>query len=292
MKLRISKRLNLSTRIKYLRGVTPKKSCVVSYLAQHIERGEGNIMHLSNIVIILSRPSESGNVGAVCRAMKNMGLSRLRIVTPEKVLDDSVIKARAVHAADVWEQAEHFNSLQDAIADCSFVMGTTRRRGEKRKNISLLPREAAAYIIEKSGQTALVFGNERTGLEEKELAVCSMASHIPVDDRFPSLNMSHAVQIYTYELFLAAAEKSSHEEEKKKRWVPAERAVLDSAVKVMTDSLESIGFYKQYGREDQECFLRDIFSRAEITLKEVRYLEQLFKKVAILEKKQCLQKKS
>jgi tRNA/rRNA methyltransferase/tRNA (cytidine32/uridine32-2'-O)-methyltransferase len=111
-----------------------------------------------------------------------------------------------------------------------------------------------------------------------------MASHIPVDDVFPSLNLSHAVQIYAYELFLAAAEKK-FPGEKSSQWVPVERSVLDSAVTVMTDSLESIGFYKQYGREDQERFLRDIFSRAEINLKETRYLEELFKKTAILVKK-------
>ncbi len=241
-----------------------------------IHRGE----HLSaNIIIILSRPSESGNVGAVCRVMKNMGLSQLRIVAPEMPLDDSVIRARSVHAEDIWEQAGHFETLQEAVADCSLVIGTTRRRGEKRKNISIPPRETAAYIMHKSGKTAVVFGNERTGLEQNELALCSMASHIPTDEVFPSLNLSHAVQIYAYELFLASAEK------KPSRWVPVERTVLDSTVKVMSDALASIGFYKQYGREDQERFFRDILSRAEITLKETRYLEQLFKKIAVLGKK-------
>jgi tRNA/rRNA methyltransferase/tRNA (cytidine32/uridine32-2'-O)-methyltransferase len=241
-------------------------------------------MSLENIIIILSRPSESGNVGAVCRVMKNMGIFQLRIVAPEKPLDYSVMQARAVHAADVLEQAEYFDHLKDAIADCSIVIGTTRRRGEKRKPISITPREAAAYVVEKAGKIAIVFGNERTGLEQDELALCTMASHIPTDEVFPSLNLSHAVQIYAYELFLAFEEKCSPRE-KSSQWVPVEREKLDSAVKVMTDSLESIGFYKQYGREDQERFLRDIFSRAGTTLKEVRYLEELFKKVAILGRK-------
>jgi tRNA/rRNA methyltransferase/tRNA (cytidine32/uridine32-2'-O)-methyltransferase len=258
------------------------------------KRGEGRKMPLSNIMIVLSRPSESGNVGAVCRAMKNMGLSRLSIVAPEMPLDDSVIRARAVHAADVWEHANHFDTLQAALADCSVVIGTTRRLGEKRKNINITPRETAAYLMEKSGQCAIVFGNERTGLEKEELDLCNIASYIPADDVFPSLNLSHAVQIFTYELFLASTKTASAAndslenrllEEKTSRWVPVERNVIDSAVKVMTDSLESIGFYKQFGREDQERFLRDVFARAEITLKETRYLEELFKKMAILAKK-------
>ncbi len=237
---------------------------------------KGRTMLQKNIIIVLSRPSESGNVGAVCRVMKNMGLSRLRIVAPEMPLDSSLIISRAVHAGDVWEQAEHFENLKDALADCSLVVGTTRRLGEKRKNISLSPKETAAYIMGKGGKTAVVFGNERTGLEKEEIDLCSMASHIPASDAFPSLNLSHAVQIYAYEFFLASAE------EKSSRWVPADRTALDFMVQVMSNSLASIGFYKQYGREDQEHFFRDIFSRAGTTLKEARYLEQLFKKIAIL----------
>ncbi len=235
-------------------------------------------MPLADIVIVLSRPAESGNVGAVCRAMKNMGLSKLRIAAPEFPLEDQTIRARAVHAGDIWEQAGHFETLEDAIGDCSLVIGTTRRRGQSRKNISISPRETAEYITGRSGKTALVFGNERTGLEKNELALCSMASHIPADDSFPSLNLSHAVQIYAYELFLAAARGPVSQ------WVPVDRTVLDPAVKVISDSLEALGFYKQYGREDQERFFRDIFSRAGITLKETRYIEQLFKKIAFLGK--------
>ncbi len=237
-------------------------------------------MSLNNIIIILSRPAESGNVGAVCRVMKNMGLSQLRIVSPEMPLDNSLILSRAVHAGDIFEKAERFETLDDAVADCSLVIGTTRRRGEKRKSISISPRETASYVMGKNGKTAIVFGNERTGLEKEELDLCSVSSHIPSDDAFPSLNLSHAVQIYAYELFLAAAG------EKSGQWVPADRAVLDSMVKVMSDSLESIGFYKQYGREDQERFFRDIFSRAGTTLKEARYLEKFFKKIAVLGKKE------
>ena len=238
----------------------------------------------ADTIIILSRPAESGNVGAVCRAMKNMGLSRLRIAAPEAPLDDAVIRTRAVHAADIWDNAGHFDTLKQAVADCSLVIGTTRRRGEGRKNISLTPRETAGYIVERPGTCALVFGNERTGLEKDELDLCSIASHIPANDDFPSLNLSHAVQIYAYELF------SVIPREPVCQWVPVDRDRLDSAVKVTSDSLEAIGFYKQYGREDQERFFRDILSRAGITLKETRYLEGLFRKITSLVRKGGLDK--
>jgi tRNA/rRNA methyltransferase/tRNA (cytidine32/uridine32-2'-O)-methyltransferase len=161
-------------------------------------------MLLPDIVIILCRVTEPGNVGAVCRAMKNMGLSRLRIAgTARESLDEGAIRARAIHAADIWEGAAFFDTLAASAADCSLLIGTTRRRGRRRKQVSLAPGELAAWLRNKPGPAALVFGNERTGLEDHELDLCHIASHIPVSGAFPSLNLSHAVQIYAYELFLA-----------------------------------------------------------------------------------------
>ena len=171
-------------------------------------------MLLSDVIIVLSRPAEAGNVGAVCRAMKNMGLSRLRLVSPGFSVDDAsaalseagfgyggnlaVIQARAIHAADVWEKAETFDSLAAAVKDCALVIGTTRRRGRHRKQVTMTAAEAAAFVKSRPGPAALVFGNERTGLEDHEIDICNMASHIPVDEAFPSINLSHAVQIYAY----------------------------------------------------------------------------------------------
>ncbi|MDR0390213.1 MAG: RNA methyltransferase, partial [Spirochaetaceae bacterium] len=167
-------------------------------------------MLLEDICVVLVRPEEAGNVGAVCRAMKNMGLSRLRIAGgasgPEENrlpggLSREVILARALHAKEVWENAEFFDSLKEALADRTLVIGTTRRKGRHRKRFPLSPAEAAECLVERRGRAALVFGNERTGLEREELELCTLASYIPSDDRFPSLNLSHALQIYAYELF-------------------------------------------------------------------------------------------
>ena len=240
-------------------------------------------MRLSDIVVVLSRPSESGNVGAVCRAMKNMGLSRLRIVAPETKsgsLDEEVVRARAVHAADVYENARFFDDLKLASADCSIIVGTTRRRGKKRKDFSVPPDELARALRERPGTAALVFGNERTGLEADELALCNLASHVPVDDVFPSLNLSHAVQIYAYELFLAMGVPEEWAEEP--GWVPLETAGLTRVASTIADCLESVGFYKQAGRAEQERLFRDIFARAGVTLDESRYLEAIFHKMARL----------
>ena len=241
-------------------------------------------MVLSDVVIVLSRPTEPGNVGAVCRAMKNMGLTRLRLAQAA-ALDGERIRVLAVHAADLWEQAEHFDSLKAAVADCSLVIGTTRRTGRRRASRSLTPAETAAYLKTRpspsegptgpaAGSVALIFGNERTGLEDQELALCNLASHIPSSAAFPSLNLSHAVQIYAYELFRALAEPDAA----KGHWVPLGQEAIDDLVRQVSGSLERIGFYRQPGREAQERYFRDIFSRAGLTRGEADYLEEIFSK--------------
>jgi tRNA/rRNA methyltransferase/tRNA (cytidine32/uridine32-2'-O)-methyltransferase len=244
-------------------------------------------MELADVVIILSRPAEAGNVGAVCRAMKNMGLSRLRLVSPAP-MDEGLIYARAVHAGDLWDQAERFDTLAGAIAGCSLVIGATRRRGHRRKALTLDPAETAAYIKSRPGPSregspaALVFGNERTGLDAGELDLCNIASHIPAADAFPSLNLSHAVQIYAYELFRALSPAAA---DVPGQWIPLDRRGIDLLVRGVSDSLESLGFYKQPGREEQEDFFRDVFCRAGLTLREARYMGDIFAKAARLGRK-------
>jgi tRNA/rRNA methyltransferase/tRNA (cytidine32/uridine32-2'-O)-methyltransferase len=230
-------------------------------------------MLLSDVIIVLSRPSGAGNAGAVCRAMKNAGLSRLRLVAPDFDPEDAAIRARAIHAAELWEKAESFDSLAAARKDCSLVIGTTRRRGRHRKQVSMSPRELAAFLKDRPGPAALVFGNERSGLDEQELQLCNLASHIPADEAFPSINLSHAVQLYAYELFLVLAPQAA--DAVKGQWVPLEQKAIETLVREMTGNLKSLGFYKQAGREEQERFLRDIFSRACITEREGSYLAGL-----------------
>jgi tRNA/rRNA methyltransferase/tRNA (cytidine32/uridine32-2'-O)-methyltransferase len=264
-------------------------------------------MVLSDIVIILSRPSESGNIGAACRAMKNMGLSRLRIAgTPRESLDEAALRARAIHAADIWEATSFFDTLAGATADCSLLVGTTRRRGHRRKNVTMDSRELAAWLRDRpgpsgdrsgaAGPVALVFGNERTGLEDNELALCNIASHIPVSDAFPSLNLSHAVQIYAYELFqaigpMAAAEgavvaavpeEATGPRPVKGAWVPLSREQADALTAAVTRNLETLGFYRHPGRAEQERFIRDFISRAGLTEQEGRYFGDIFAKAARL----------
>jgi tRNA/rRNA methyltransferase/tRNA (cytidine32/uridine32-2'-O)-methyltransferase len=245
-------------------------------------------MELKDIVIVLCRPSDPGNIGAVCRAMMNMGLLNLRITGLSRANLDPVegeIRSRAVHAAGIWEGAEYFGTLEEAAADCAVLVGTTRRRGRRRKNVTMDCRELAHWLADRPGKAALAFGNERSGLDDGELALCNIASHIPVFDVFPSLNLSHAVQIYGYELFRALGPQTGSMAEPdpvKGAWRPLDRAQVQALAAAITGNLEDLGFYRHPGREEQTRFIRDFISRAALSRREGEYLGNIFAKAARL----------
>ncbi|MCL2272792.1 MAG: RNA methyltransferase [Treponema sp.] len=234
-------------------------------------------MLLNDVKIVLCRVAEPGNIGAACRAMKNMGLAELRLVNNDThPLDLDQLQARAVHAQDIWENARIFNTLSEAVADCSIVAGTTRRRGGNRKNISMTPRDLALWFADHPGPASVVFGNERTGLEEEELDLCNVASHIPASDSQPSLNLSHAVQIYAYEFFLTLKKQDFVSGE----WHAMKQAVIPALVAEITEELELLGFYRKPGREKQTRFLQDVISRAGLSEREGRYFRDIIVKAA------------
>jgi len=137
----------------------------------------------------------------------------------------------------------------------------------------MTPSELSSFLKNHPGKAGIVFGNERTGLEDDELELCNIASHIPVNDAFPSLNLSHAVMIYAYELFLKLANPEN--EAVKGQWVPMNQGAIETLVSEVTGNFKLLGFYKQAGREEQERFFRDLFSRAGITEKDGRYFGDL-----------------
>lgn len=240
-------------------------------------------MNLSNVVIILSRPEESRNVGAVCRAMANNSLKTLRIVGKKSDFDEERVRILAIHAASIWENAQFFDSITEAAKDCTIVAGTTRRRGKKRGKL-LLPEEFAetADSISTDGKIAVVFGNERTGLEEEELDECTMGVTIPSSEEFGSLNLSHAVQIISYQLF----RKSMEGKNKVSRgYTPISLERLGKTVSEITDNLQKIGFFKLAGRDDMSKFWTDILSRAALSESEAQYIEKIFDKAAGLASK-------
>ncbi len=153
---------------------------------------------LDSIHIVLVETSHPGNIGAAARAIKNMGLSHLRLVKPQK-FPSGTATARASGAIDILQNAQIYESLADAIADCSLVFGTSARE----RSIAwtpLTPRMCAEKALEIQKPVALVFGREHSGLTNEELDLCHYAIRIPTNPQFSSLNVAAAVQVLCYEL--------------------------------------------------------------------------------------------
>jgi TrmH family RNA methyltransferase len=156
------------------------------------------------IRIVLVDPSHPGNVGAVARAMKNMGLSELVLVRPKEFPSEEAT-VRASQAADLLERARVTDSIGAAIEGCGFVLGTSAR--PRSANWTVLdPRAAARRAIDESAVTpvAVLFGGERNGLSNDDLSACHALLNVPADPVYESLNLAQAVQIVTWELRMAA----------------------------------------------------------------------------------------
>jgi TrmH family RNA methyltransferase len=159
---------------------------------------------LTAIRIVLVEPSHPGNIGAVARAMKNMALADLVLVRP-KAFPHPEATARASGADDLLGRARVVDSVALAVADCGFVAATTSRPRDQNFR-ALDVHEASGRIFEMSarGPAAVLFGAERTGLTNDELALAHLLIRIPANPDYPSLNLAMAVQLVCYELFRAA----------------------------------------------------------------------------------------
>lgn len=161
---------------------------------------EINVTPYENVRVVLVETSHSGNIGAVARAMKNMGLFNLWLVNPVSFPDETSY-ARSSGASDVLDQARVVGSLAEAIDDCVLVMGTSAR-GRKIPWPVIAPPDAAekAAAHASQGPVALVFGRENHGLSNDELQHCHFHIHIPSNPDYSSLNLAMAVQVVSYEL--------------------------------------------------------------------------------------------
>lgn len=168
--------------------------------------------NLKNISIVLVEPKEPGNIGSCCRAMKNMGITSLRLVNPVPYLVPDTFRL-CYGADDLVQAAVTYTDLKSALADTSFSVGTTRRKGKHRKPVywlsEVLP-EITSYS--QKNRVAIVFGRETKGLSNDELALCSAQVSIPTRNDFPTLNLAQSVLLVCYELFLTKhpPEKTIH----------------------------------------------------------------------------------
>ena len=228
------------------------------------------------IRIVLVGTQHPGNIGAAARAMKTMGLGRLVLVAPEKApnLDTA---AMAAGADDLVEAAPVHATLAEAVADCALVLGCTAR--SRRVQLEQLdPREAAQRALAFAGQgpVALVFGRERTGLDNNELQLCHAAVHIPSDPAFSSLNLAAAVQVLSYEVRMAAlglgAATPAAIAPAPAREGLAPHAELEGFFAQLAEALDQIDFHKGRTPDSAMRKLRRLYLRAGLDSAEVRLL--------------------
>ena len=146
----------------------------------------------------LVHPRTPENLGAAARALKNFGQAEWTWIRPPWSPDDVRARTLAVGAEDVLASARLADTLEEAVADCSWVVGTSGRVGLRPPPLD--PETFAAEVARRPGRIALVFGDERTGLGRDELSRCHALTRIPSDARQPSLNLAQAVCIYAYAL--------------------------------------------------------------------------------------------
>jgi len=228
------------------------------------------------IRFVLVRTSHPGNVGAAARAIRTMGFTRLMLVAPHEYPHPETT-ALAVGATDVLDKVIVVSTLVEAIADCTLILGcTARRRGVALQELN--PRDAASQIFAApAGEIAIVFGNERTGLENDELKLCHAAVHIPSDPTFSSLNLAQAVQVLAYELRLASlAARAPAAEVPAKSDPPASAEQMEYFFSHLAQTLDDIDFHK--GRSPRTIMqrLRRLFLRTHMDEREVRILRGLF----------------
>lgn len=218
--------------------------------------------------VILVRTRKGGNIGSVARAMRNMGLSRLKLVAPEEVLTDEC-RWMAGRAVTLVEQARIYDDWEAAIADEQVLVGTTSHRARRQPRPLEAPRALAPRLAAMAGQNriALVFGSERQGLSDDLLARCDVLASIPVNPDHPTLNLAQAVLVMAYEVFLAAG--GGAPEVLPERATHAEREGLYAHLERV---LHTIGFF---GTQNPVHLMKDfrrIFATAALTPRDVRIL--------------------
>jgi len=233
-------------------------------------------------IVVLVEPQLGENVGAAARAMANFGLSRLRLVKPLQGWPNEKARVMAAGADRILDGTVLYDTLNDAIADCSFVVATTARNHDQAKLV--VSAEAAAsemaLRVTAGENVAIVFGRERIGLENHEVALADRILTLPVNPAFASLNLAQAVVIVAYEWFKRAtgAQLPFSMPEKSP---PAPKQQLDAFFSDLERELERVEFFRpEEKRGTMSLNLRNIFQRMAPTQQDIRTLHGVMNAIA------------
>ena len=223
---------------------------------------------LQKPVIVLVRPQLGQNIGKAARAMLNFGLTEMRLVAPRDGWPNPDAGPAASGADVVLERAQVFDSVQDAIADCSLVFASTVRRRDLIMPV-VGPEEMAERIAAAPLQrSAILFGPERSGLETEEVALASAIVTVPINPDFGSLNLAQAVILLAYEWSkrTALAQPTAKDLE-----APAPHGELEGLIAQLDDELERKGYFHPPSRtRATRNTLRTIFTKTGWSSREVK----------------------
>jgi tRNA/rRNA methyltransferase len=223
-------------------------------------------------IVILVKPQMGENIGAAARAMLNFGLKDLRIVNPRDGWPNEKAIDMAAGAFDQMPAPLVFDRLEEAVADLQVVYATTARRREMVKPV-YTPSAAANEICKANLKTGLVFGGERAGLENDDVALCQKIITVPLNADFSSLNLGAAVMLMAYELFQARVEITDVVFDHGKS-EPATQEHLEQLLMRLTQELDQGQFFRSEGlRPTMERNIRSMFTRAELSEQEVQTLQ-------------------
>ena len=233
-------------------------------------------------VVVLVEPQLGENIGMAARAMGNFGLTRLRIVHPRDGWPNLHARRAASGADHVLERAELFDDVQAAIADCTLVFATTARAHDQAKPV-VAPEQAAAEMVTQiasGGTAAILFGRERYGLQNEEVALADRIVTFPVNPAFASLNLAQAVLLMGYEWFKLAtggALPYAMPERSERASQHQMQAFFDNLVR----KLDKVEFLRPAEKRDTMLVnLRNIFARMEPTKQDMHTLHGVVMAIA------------
>ena len=217
--------------------------------------------------IVLVRPQLGENIGKAARAMLNFGLTDMRLVNPRDGWPNPSAGPAASGADIVLERARLFDTVQDAIADCSTILASTVRRRDLVMPV-LKPEEMAMRIAEAPERSAILFGAERSGLETEEVALANAIVTVPINPDFGSLNLAQAVILLAYEWSKTASLAIPTAKELE---APAAHGEVEGLIEQLDEALEQKGyFYPPSRTQATKNTLRTIFTKTGWSSREVK----------------------
>lgn len=232
---------------------------------------------LDRVFLVLDQPQNLVNVAGVIRVMKNMGLTHLRVVQPAE-WDPWRITGIAHRTDDLVEATGHFDTLEEAVSDCVFVLGTSARARTAHRNYGYA-RDWAGELVTRAveGPVAIVFGREDRGLSNQALDLCHGVAIIPTDAAYSSLNLAQASLILAYEVFLAAhAEGGLPPLPRGKRTTgPATRQRLETMFRALEGAMDRVEFFHAREADSVMRTFRTLFARAELDQQEAGLVQAM-----------------